>query len=372
MIQVASLGVDSLQELLGIVDKLWKESNSSTIDTVMENLVRQFPIIPLSWSPHDSSLRLILKVLSFELERSVTPSKTCSQNTHVSSKPPKNSTSAPNVSSHTPKTSSSSPNVCSHTTQTNSSAPKTSSYAPNVSSHTPKASSSAPNDSSRSPKTISSTPHTISKTPQTCSQIFLAARLSPSYLEERTTEHFTLSSQNDTSTQENTLTEASSISQACTLKADTILQACTTEADIILEENTTAEASAITQENITTQANYIVEGTFKCSLCDLVLRTEAELRTHNLKPHRYNLANKKFLSPDNPRIGQVNSTFLCPHCADLIPFNGRHRHMIAHQIDNFKSQWQNCQRAASLQQADGISTSSSSTGTDTTKSTGMQ
>ena len=359
----------------------------------MENLVRQFPIISLSWSPHDSSLRLILEVLSFELERSVTPSKTCSQNTHVSSKLPKNSTSAPNVSSHTPKTSSSSPNVCSHTTQTNSSAPKTSSYAPNVSSHTPKTSSSAPNDSSRSSKTSSSTPHTISQTPQTCSQIFLAAQLSPSYLEERTTEHFTLSSQNDTSTQENTLTEASAISQACTTEADTIpqactteadtiLQACTTEADTILEENTKAVASAITQENITTQAytttqaditttaNYIVEGTFKCSLCDLVLRTEAELRTHNLKPHRYNLANKKFLSPDNPRIGQVNSTFLCPHCADLIPFNGRHRHMIAHQIDNFKSQWQNCQRAASLQQADGIS--STSTGMDTTKSTGMQ
>ena len=319
MIQVASLGVDSLQELLGIVDKLWKESNSSTIDTVMENLVRQFPIISLSWSPHDSSLRLILKVLSFELERSVTPSKSCSQNTHVSSKPPKNSTSAPNVSSHTPKTSSSSPNVCSHTTKTSSSAPKTSSYAPNVSSHTPKTSSSAPNDSSRSPKTSSSTPHTISQTPQTCSQIFLAAQLSPSYLEERTTEHFTLSSQNDTSTQENTLTEASAISQACTTEADTILEENTTAvARAITQENITTQAYTTTQADITTTANYIVEGTFKCSLCDLVLRTEAELRTHNLKPRMYNLPNKKFLSADNPRIGQVNSTFLCPHCANLM------------------------------------------------------
>lgn len=217
------------------------------MDTVMENLVKQFPIIPLSWSPQDSSLSLILEVLSFELKRSVTPSRTCSQNPHVSS--------------HTPKTISSAPNVSSHT-------------------------------------------------------------LSTSYLEERTTEYFTPSSQNDTSTQENTLTEASSISQEIIITQEI----AATKAYTILQEITTTEASAITQEN--------------------------------------------------PRIGQVNSIFLCPHCADLIPFNGRHKHVIAHQIDNFKSQWQKCQRVATLQQANGIFTSvgegtSTSTGLDTTRSTGI-
>ena len=292
------------------------------MDTVMENLVRQFPIIPLSWSPHhDSSLSLLLEVLSFELKRSVTPSRPCSQNPHVSSQPSKTSSSAPNDSSHT---------------------------------------------------------------------------LSPSYLEERILEYFTLSSQNDTSTQETTLTEASSISQeniitqeVATTKGYTRLQENIAMASIITQDNIATQAYTTTEAGTITEANYSAEGSFKCSLCDLVFRTEAELRTHKMKPHRYNLPNKKFLSPDNPRIGQVNSIFLCPHCADLIPFNGRHKHMIAHQIDSFKSQWQNCERAAPLQQADGSSTSVASafhrdgylcswwchacisTGMDTTRSRGI-
>jgi len=271
LIQVASLGVDSLKELLGIVDDLWKESNK---DTVMEKLVRQFPFIPLFPSfPYYHSL--IVKVLSFELGRSMTDILSSNKSTSTDSATPSRT--------HTPKT----------------------------------------------------------------------APLSPAYLEERTAEYFTLK---DTSTQENTLTEASSISQENIITQET----ATTKAYTIQQENTLTEASTITQDNITTtqgytiteadtitQANYSVEGSFKCSLCDLVLRTEAELKTHNLKPHRYNLLNKKFLSSDNPRIGQVNSPFLCPHCAELIPFNGRHKHMIAHQIANFKSQWENCQRADS-------------------------
>jgi hypothetical protein len=240
LIQVASLGVDSLKELLGIVDDLWKESNK---DTVLEKLVRQFPFIPLSPSfPYYHSL--IVKVLSFELGRSVPDILSSNKSTSTDSATPSRT--------HTPKT----------------------------------------------------------------------APLSPAYLEERTAEYFTLK---DTSTQENTLTEASSITQ----------------------DNITTQGYTITEADTITQANYSVEGSFKCSLCDLVLRTEAELKTHNLKPHRYNLLNKKFLSSDNPRIGQVNSPFLCPHCAELIPFNGRHKHMIAHQIANFKSQWENCQRADS-------------------------
>ena len=102
------------------------------MDTVMENLVRQFPIIPLSWSPQDSSLRLILEVLLFEVKRSVTPSRPCSQNPHVSSHTPKTSLSAPNVSSHTPKTSLSAPNISSHTPNTSSQTPQTCSQNQNT------------------------------------------------------------------------------------------------------------------------------------------------------------------------------------------------------------------------------------------------
>merc|ERR1712130_1076675 len=96
------------------------------------------------------------------------------------------------------------------------------------------------------------------------------------------------------------------------------------------EENTTTGANTCTQAYTTTEVdtiahgNYSVEGTFKCSVCDLVFRTEADLRSHKTRPHRYNLLKKKFLSQDNPRKGQVNPTFLCPHCADLIPYNERH------------------------------------------------
>merc|ERR1712025_123345 len=102
----------------------------------------------------------------------------------------------------------------------------------------------------------------------------------------------------------------------------------TTKTYTIPEENTSTEANTCSQAYTSTQAdtivkgNYSVESSFKCSLCDLVFRTEADLITHKRRPHRYNLSNKKFLSEDNPRIGQVNSTFLCSYCA--------------HQIEHFK------------------------------------
>merc|ERR1712226_1441694 len=69
-IQIEHLGVHSLEELLDIVDKLWKESDS-TADTVMENFVRQFPFITLSPS-FPFYHRLIVEVISCELNRSAT------------------------------------------------------------------------------------------------------------------------------------------------------------------------------------------------------------------------------------------------------------------------------------------------------------
>jgi len=240
-IQVEHLGVHSLEELLDIVDKLWKESDS-TADTVMENFVRQFPFITLSPS-FPFYHRLIVEVISYELKRSVTSSTTCSQN----------------VSSQAPS----------------------SSYTPDVS--------------------------------------------------------FTRFPQNDTSTEESTIIES------CLISQDNIIpENATTKTYTIPEENTTTGANTCTQAYTTTEVdtiahgNYSVEGTFKCSLCDLVFRTEADLRSHKTRPHRYNLLKKKFLSQDNPRKGQVNPTFLCPHCADLIPYNERHNHMITHQIEHFK------------------------------------
>jgi len=86
LIQVQHLGVDSLEELLDIVDKFWKESDS-TADTVMENFVKQFPFIRLSPS-FPFYHRLIVEVISYELKRSVTSSTTCSQNSYVSSHAP--------------------------------------------------------------------------------------------------------------------------------------------------------------------------------------------------------------------------------------------------------------------------------------------
>ena len=309
MLQVESLGVDSLEELLDIVDKLWKESCDSTADTVMENFAKQFPFISLSPFYH----RLIVEVISYELKRSVATSRPCYQDSHVSSLAP-SSSSAPDISSHAPKANSSAGNVSPHT-------PNPSSPVPNLSSSTLNASVSA---SSHAPKSNSSAPDVISH----------------AYLKEQSTDSSCLSLQDNISTEGNTIMESDLISQ------DNIItqENATTKTYTISEETTTTEANTCTQPYTITEAdtishgNHSVEGSFKCSLCDFVFRTEADLIIHKMRPHRYNLHKRKFLPQDIPRVGRLNPTFLCPHCADFVPYNERHKHMITHQIEHFKSE----------------------------------
>ena len=86
-----------------------------------------------------------------------------------------------------------------------------------------------------------------------------------------------------------------------------------------------------------------VQSVFRCSLCDLVLTTDAELKIHKTKPHRYDLSGKKFLIPNNQKTKtlpnnplknkeKLHPNLLCPYCADLIPYNEKAKHMTTHNI----------------------------------------
>ena len=55
------------------------------------------------------------------------------------------------------------------------------------------------------------------------------------------------------------------------------------------------------QSQVHSSPKYDLQGYFKCSLCDLVLTTEAQLKTHKKEPHRYDLSQKKFLTQNSQK-----------------------------------------------------------------------
>ena len=246
LFQIAQLGVDSLEELLGIVDDLWKESNSNSTNsnskTVMEKLVRKFTVIPFLESSH--YLSLIVDVLSFELKGSMPPSKTLTQNPITQT--PKGPMTQPPSSPIT---------------------------------QTPSSLSSPITLSPRNPITQPPSSH-FTQTPSSPCSLITQPPSSPMTLPP---------SNSITQPPSSPVTQAPSspTTQTPSSPGSPITQSPSSA-------NTLTQANFITQANTMTRANHSVEGFFKCTLCDLAFRTETELKTHKIKPHRYNLSKKKF------------------------------------------------------------------------------
>jgi len=264
LIQIAQLGVDSLEELLGIVEELWKESNSnltsSDSKTVMEKLIRKFTVIPFLESSYH--LSLIVDVLSFELKGSMPPSQTLTQSpiTQTPKSPMTQPPSSPITQTHSSPGSPITLSPSNLITQPPSSPFTQTPSSPTT--QTPVSPRSPITQHARSP--ISRTPSCpTTKTPSS------PITLPPS----------------------NPIKPPPSGPTTQTLSSPTT-QTPTTQSPS--SANTLTQANFITQANTMTRANHSVEGFFKCTLCDLAFRTETELKTHKIKPHRYNLSKKKF------------------------------------------------------------------------------
>ena len=87
------------------------------------------------------------------------------------------------------------------------------------------------------------------------------------------------------------------------------------------------------QSQVHSSPKYDLQGYFKCSLCDLVLTTETQLKTHKKEPHRYDLSQKKFLTQNSQKSNnKEKSKHLAPSTKYQAPSTKHQAPGTKHQV----------------------------------------